>query len=285
MSYLRSSNLLVIITILLMILLNAYSSAENNDESKAETIFLNADIVGLWLREVPSEIGGVEGKEGFLLKKDGTLVYIGVATMNGLKWIVSEDNLTMISNTDRYPEPYEVKYKIEKLTENFLKIRSDDYFSGSYSRENPEKSTVLDTWQNLVDANYISNVRDYVKYVDQNKAKYKKVEKTLKPEKKGWENRKLVLYSQNRKPIMLSFTEPDDAGKMHWATKIYYLDGKLYFYDGAFSGYIFKNERMVLWMDENMKPLFNIPQKDILDVSNSIKKQSKEFLELFGDAN
>lgn len=268
-----------------MILLNAYSLAENNDESKAETILLNADIAGLWLREVPSEIGGVEGKEGFLLKKDGTLVYIGVATMNGLKWTVSEDNLTMISNTDRYPEPYEVKYKVEKLTENFLKIRSDDYFSGSYSRENPEKSTVLDTWQNLVNANYISNVKDYVKYVDQNKAKYKKVEKTLKPEKKGWENRKLVLYSHNRKPIMLSFTEPDDAGKMHWATKIYYLDGKLYFYDGAFSGYIFKNERMVLWMDENMKPLFNIPQKDILDVSNSIKKQSKEFLELFGDAN
>ncbi len=284
MSYLRSSNLLVIITILL-ILLNASSLAENNDESKAETIFLNADIVGLWLREVPSEIGGVEGKEGFLLKKDGMLVYIGVMTMNGLKWIVSEDNLTMISNTDRYPEPYEVKYKIEKLTENFLKISADDYFSGSYSRENPEKSTVLDKWQNLLNANYISNVRDYVEYVDQNKAKYKKVEKTLKPEKKGWENRKLVLYNNNRDPIMLSFTEPDDAGKMHWATKIYYLDGKLYFYDGAFSGYIFKNERMVLWMDENMKPLSNIPQNDILDVSNSIKKQSKEFLELFGDAN
>ncbi len=284
MSYLRSSNLLVIITILL-ILLNASSLAENNDESKAETIFLNADIVGLWLREVPSEIGGVEGKEGFLLKKDGMLVYIGVMTMNGLKWIVSEDNLTMISNTDKYPEPYEVKYKIEKLTENFLKISADDYFSGSYSRENPEKSTVLDKWQNLVNANYISNVRDYVEYVDQNKAKYKKVEKTLKPEKKGWENRKLVLYNNNRDPIMLSFTEPDDAGKMHWATKIYYLDGKLYFYDGAFSGYIFKNERMVLWMDENMKPLSNIPQNDILDVSNSIKKQSKEFLELFGDAN
>jgi hypothetical protein len=284
MIYLRITKVSLILTALLIILFNFNSLAKKNEESQTKNTFLDSDIAGLWLREVPSEIGGVEGKEGFLLKKDGMLLYIGVATMNGLKWTVSEDKLIMTSNTDRYPESYEVKYEIEKLTDDMLIIKADDYFSGSYSRENPESSSVLIAWQNIMDDIYISNVRDYVKYVDENNAKYKKVEKILEPENKGWEKRKLVLYTQDGKPIMLSFTEPDDAGKMHWATKIYYLDGNLYFYDGAFSGYIFKNERMVLWLDENMKPLSNIPQKDILDASKSIKKKSKQYLDLFASS-
>lgn len=90
--------------------------------------------VGVWMRPVPSGIGGVGGEEGMELYADGTFRFIGINTMNGVRWHVSGDSLTLATNTERYPEPFESAYRIESLTDSALVLSGADGLSGTYLR-------------------------------------------------------------------------------------------------------------------------------------------------------
>lgn len=242
-----------------------------------------SSIEGLWLRPVggDGEAGGQGGKEGFYLHDGGSLELVGIASMNGLGWKVEGSELVLTTNTDRYPEPVAVKYTVESLTGKTLVIKADDYLSGTFEKEDPASSAALRSWRAVMDKLYIDNASEYVKYVDGNEAQYTKTEKTLGPEKKGWETRKLVLWTEDGAPVRLTFAEPDDAGRMKWQTIVYYLGGQINYYKGPFAGYIFKNGRLVLGVDGEMKPLSGITGEDMRKTVSAIEERSNEYLALF----
>jgi len=68
---------------------------------------------------------------------------------------------------------------------------------------------------------------------------------------------------------------------MDWGTSIYYLDGRVNYYKGPFSGYVFRNGRLVLWVDEHMHPVSGVTEQDMKDTGAGIEKRSKEYLTLF----
>ena len=270
--------------VILVLILGISASAFPAHAGTGETIPVTASSVqGLWLRPIggAGESGGQGGKEGFYLHEGGTLELVGIASMNGLGWKAAGNELILSTNTDRYPEPVEVKYTVESLTGKSLAIKADDYLSGSYEKDDPESSSALRQWRATMDKIYIDNASEYMKYVDGNAAQYKKTEKTLEPEKKGWEKRKLVLWSEDGKPVRLTFTEPDDAGRMKWETAVYYLGAQINYYKGPFSGYIFKNGRLALVVDGDMKPSGGMPEKDMKETAAAIEKRSAQYLALF----
>lgn len=272
--------------VILVLILGISASAFAAHAGEGSTVTASS-IEGLWLRPVggDGQAGGQGGKEGFYLHEGGSLELVGIASMNGLGWKVEGNELVLTTNTDRYTDPVLVKYTVENLTDKTLVIKADDYLSGSYEKDDPESSAAFRQWRATMDKLYIDNASGYMKYVDGNAAQYKKTEKTLGPEKKGWEKRKLVLWTEDGKPVRLTFTEPDDAGKMKWQTAVYYLGGQINYYKGPFSGYIFKNGRLVLGVDGGMKPLSGITGEDMKKTTSAIEKRSAQYLALFDLGN
>ncbi len=268
--------------VLILLMVSAACSHALAGEGSAAA---SSAISGLWLRQIGGGQAGEGGKEGFYLHEDGTLELVGIASMNGLNWKVAGKELVLTTNTDRYPEPVEVKYTVENLTDEALVIKADDYLSGTFEKEDPASSAALKEWRGTMDKIYIDNVAAYMTYVENNAGEYKNQDKTIGPEKKGWEKRELVLWTKDGKPVKLTFTEPDGSGRMMWETAVYYLDGAVYFYKGPFSGYVFKNGRLVLWVDGNMKPVSGITEQDMKETGRGIGNRSKEYLALFNIKN
>jgi hypothetical protein len=240
------------------------------------------NIVGLWLRQVPSGIGGVNGKEGFLLNKDGTYEFVGIATMNGIRWRAQGKNLILTSNTERYPEPTEDRYVMEGVSDKTLKLNGSGYLKGTYQRENPATSKDLADWRATMDNLLIENVKAFVKHTDGRLGGLKKQNMKLPPEKKGWEQRRLTLWTEKGIPVKFWCTEPDDLGKMELpGTSFYYKGGKLSFAKFPFNGLIFRNGQVVLWINERWQPLHDIPSQDMNNAGAGTIKRSKEYLKLF----
>lgn len=240
------------------------------------------NVVGLWLRQVPSGIGGVNGKEGFLLSKDGTYEFVGIATMNGVRWRLQGKNLIMTSNTERYPEPTEDRYVIEEVSGKTLRLDGAGYLRGTYQREDPATSKDLADWQATTDKRLIEDVKAFVKHTDGRLEGLKKQDRKLPPEKKGWEQRRLTLWTEKGRPVKFWCTEPDDLGKMELpGTSFYYREGKLYFAKFPFNGLIFRNGKAVLWINEHWQPLHDIPPQNMKNAGTGAIKRSKEYLKLF----
>jgi Lipocalin-like len=273
---------LVIKFVLMLLTVSAVHAYVFAGESSPKT---SSAISGLWLRPIGGGSGGESGKEGFFLHEDGTLELVGIASMNGLGWKVTGKELVLTTNTDRYPKPARLKYAVVKLTDKTLTLKADDYLSGTFEKEDPVKSAALREWRVTMDRMYLDNATEYMKYVDNNAGGCRKREKTIGPEKKCWEKRKLTLLTMDSKPVKLAFTEPNGSGKMEWETSVYYLDGRISFYRGPFSGYIFSNGRLVLWVDEHMHPMSGVTEQDLKETGSGIEKKSKEYLSLFNMKN
>jgi hypothetical protein len=238
-------------------------------------------LEGLWLRPVGEHSKAESGIEGFYLHDDGTLELVGIASMNGLNWKAEGNKLILTTNTDKNPKPASVKYTVEKLRDSTLTLKAGDYLSGTFEKENPASSTALKDWRLKMDKMYLDDAVEYVRYVDTNASGYQKREKLIGPEKKGWDIRKLVLWSMDGKPVKLIFTEPNGSGKMEFETSIYYHNGQIVFYRGPFSGYVFKNGRLVEYVDVHMHPVTDVTEKDMKETGVGIEKRSRQYLALF----
>ena len=260
---------------LLMLFCSAVSGLAQAGEGSTVTA---SSLQGLWLRPMGGEGGGQGGKEGFYLHEDGILELVGIASMNGLDWKVEANDLTMTTNTDRYPDPVAVKYTVENLTGKSLIIKADDYLSGTFEKEDPATSAALRDWRVTMDKLYIDNAVEYMKYVDGSAAQYQKTEKTLEPETKGLERRKVELWTGDGKPVKLTLSGPGSGAEK---AEIYYLDGAVNFCKGPFSGYVFKNGRLALEVDADMEPVEGITDEEMKKTWSAIEKSSKDYLALF----
>ncbi|WP_099188410.1 hypothetical protein [Tepidibacter mesophilus] len=123
-------------------------------------------------------------------------------------------------------------------------------------------------------------VMDQVKLIDKNLDTYEKKEVKLPAIKEGWEEQTLSLWSKDGNPMKLTATEADDMGKMDGLSSAYFKNGKLIFYKAPFSNHVFENEKMVLWMDENMNVL-DIPDQNFESAQNGMLKVTKERISAF----
>ena len=121
---------------------------------------------------------------------------------------------------------------------------------------------------------------EQVSMIDKELSTYDKKEVKLPAIKEGWEEQLLCLWTKDGQPMKLTATEADDMGKMDGLSSAYFKDGKLIFYKAPFSNHVFENEKMILWMDENMNVL-DIPTQDIKSAGTGVLKVIKERISAF----
>lgn len=123
-------------------------------------------------------------------------------------------------------------------------------------------------------------VMKQVEMIDKELNTYDKKEVKLPAIKEGWEEQTLCLWSKDGTPMKLTATEADDIGKMDGLSSAYFNDGKLIFYKAPFSNHLFENDKMILWMDENMNVL-DIPAQNVKSAETGILKVTKERISAF----
>ena len=80
------------------------------------------DITGAWIRQ----LSGATGFEGFFLHPDGKLRFINIFSMQGDSWSLKKDKLTLVTHTERYPQPVAEVYRIQNLSDNKMVLTRQD---------------------------------------------------------------------------------------------------------------------------------------------------------------
>jgi hypothetical protein len=91
-------------------------------------------LVGVWLRPVRNPPNGAVAREGLRFLPEGIVHLIGIYSMNGLTWQLEGDRLKITTNTERYPEPQPLHYRVTRLDAGSLVVEGSDYLAGSYDR-------------------------------------------------------------------------------------------------------------------------------------------------------
>jgi uncharacterized lipoprotein YbaY len=123
-------------------------NCSKKENFKANNINKSEFIVGVWTRPIRNT---VEGMEGLNIMENGSLDLVGIYSMKGLGWKIDGDSLSLITNTGRYPEPFESKFLIETLTDSMLKLSlSGGYFGGFYKRQTSAKISGTVTYRQRI---------------------------------------------------------------------------------------------------------------------------------------
>ena len=106
-----------------------------------------------------------------------------------------------------------------------------------------------------------------IKKVDVALPKLKK--KQLKTTLFNVPNTPVTIWYANGKPVKIEYGVTDDSGAFDGVFQYYLKDGKLWFADQIFAKYIYQNNELKYWLDENWN-VNEIPKKDFKDAEKNI---------------
>jgi hypothetical protein len=128
----------------------------------------------------------------------------------------------------------------------------------------------------------LQTVREVVQGINTQLGGLVQQEQTLPPEKAGWEPRTLRLWLADGAPVKLVATEPTGAGTMTGESVYYYQHGMLLYVQHPSAGYVFDEGQIVLWVNENMRPVTDVPEQTVSDRAASVQQESQRYLAAFG---
>src|SRR4051812_36051349 len=100
----------------------------------------SSQLVGRWIR--PNITGIGDQQEGFTLRSNGTGEFIGMHSMRLVSWKIKEDDLILVRNSERYPQPTLATYTFAHTPDGRLTIhsRQGDYLDGAYTKDTGGKA-------------------------------------------------------------------------------------------------------------------------------------------------
>lgn len=107
-------------------------------------------------------------------------------------------------------------------------------------------------------------------------------EKTLDRERPGWDRRIVRLWSEAGAPILLTVTEPTDAGRMTGLSSYYFREGRVAFVRGPLNRYVFRDTVLVFWVDDSLRPLVDVPPRDLEARQQFLLAEVRQYLAMFG---
>ena len=118
--------------------------------------------------------------------------------------------------------------------------------------------------------------------IDRRLASVTPLEKTLDRERPGWDPRIVRLWSEAGAPILLTVTEPTDAGRMTGLSSYYFRGGRLAFVRGPLNRYVFRDTVLVFWVDDSLRQLVDIPPRDLEARQQFLLAEVRQYLAMFG---
>lgn len=98
-------------------------------------------LAGAWMR--PAEPGRT--RAGLYCGPEGLLRLVGTVSASGLAWSVEGDSLHVTTNSERYPEPEETRYRIVELSASSLGLAGMGPIAGTYVHDNGACALVTGT--------------------------------------------------------------------------------------------------------------------------------------------
>lgn len=120
-----------------------------------------------------------------------------------------------------------------------------------------------------------SSVEKVTHKINQSLSKLKKKKTTI--DLNNIPNTPLTIWYSNNTPIKVTHGVGDDSGKIDGEFNYYLKDGKIWYSDQIFARYLFDNNKLKYWMDEQWNSN-NIPANDFTDRQNQLIKSLNHLL-------
>jgi membrane-bound inhibitor of C-type lysozyme len=102
--------------------------------------------------------------------------------------------------------------------------------------------------------------------------------RTLPPEQRGWKPRVISLWTMNGQPVRLTVTEPADSG----LNRYYFRDGRVEVVRGPQTQYVFRDTTLIFWTTDSLRPIPDIPLRDMVARQNYVLGEVRQYLAMFG---
>ncbi len=81
-------------------------------------------------------------RAGLYFGPDGLFRRFGTVSASGLAWSAAGDSLRLTTNSERYPEPEEIRYRIGELSASSLTLAGMGPIAGTYAHDNGASALV-----------------------------------------------------------------------------------------------------------------------------------------------
>lgn len=98
----------------------------------------------------------------------------------------------------------------------------------------------------------------------------------------GAEPRRVTLWLEGTVPKKLQVTEPDEAGRMRRESMFWFVQGEVRVVQQPTDAYAFDADRILVWTDESLIPLPDVPTDLRMAREHDVIEQAKRWLGVFG---
>ena len=106
--------------------------------------------------------------------------------------------------------------------------------------------------------------------------------RTLPPERRGLEPRVISLWAPGSAPARLTVTEPPDSGRPGGLTSYYFRAGRVEVVRGPQTQYVFRDTTLIFWTTDSLRPIPDIPLRDMVARQNFVLGEVRQYLAMFG---
>lgn len=86
-----------------------------------------------------------------------------------------------------------------------------------------------------------------------------------------------IWYSDSNTPVKIEHSVANDSGKFTDKFQYYFIKGQLWYSDQIFAKYVFENDNLKYWLDENWR-INEIPQNNFKEREKAIKNNISKLL-------
>ena len=94
-------------------------------------------------------------------------------------------------------------------------------------------------------------------------------------------NTPVTIWYNKDNLVKIDYGVADDSGEITDVFTYYYDNDKVWLIDAIFAKYIFKNDKLIYWVNENWKEVDNVSLKDFKNSEKISISHSKELISLF----
>jgi len=106
--------------------------------------------------------------------------------------------------------------------------------------------------------------------------------RSLPPEQRGWKPRVITLWKLHDLPARLTVTEPPDSGGPAGLSRYYFRDGHVEVVRSPQTQYVFRDTTLIFWTTDSLRPIPDIPLRDMVARQNFVLGEVRQYLAMFG---
>lgn len=92
----------------------------------------------------------------------------------------------------------------------------------------------------------------------------------------------ISLWVASGRPVRLTVSEPGDSGRSGGLSSYYFRDGRVEVVRGPQTQYVFRDTTLIFWTTDSLRPIPDIPLRDMVARQNFVLGEVRQYLAMFG---